>query len=103
MEINRPRKVRGMITRALTTTSAALRCYDSELKTETIRQVTLIGRYVSKEAVLDYINKSHKLEAGVIALGVESVSSMTDLRAMSIEDFIKYSESVQIIDNDMEV
>lgn len=99
MAIKRPRSIRGMITREITSTIAVIRCYDDFNHIERDQAITISGKCVNDNALMDIARRSGSLEMGLIPLGVRSKEIKTELRAMSIENFMKYSE---IIDTETE-
>lgn len=99
MAIKRPRSIRGMITREITSTIAVIRCYDDFNHIERDQTITISGKCVNDAMLMDIARKSGSLEMGLIPLGVRSKEIKTELRAMSIENFMKYSE---IIDTETE-
>lgn len=95
MAVKRPRSIRGMISREMTYTTAELRCYDDFNHLERSASLKLTGKYDDHAQILEIARKSGELEMGLIPLEVISSVVTSELRAISIEDFVKYSTVIE--------
>lgn len=91
----RPRSIRGMVTREITKTVAVIRCYDDFNHVEREQTVSLNGTYRDDTQILDAVRRGNLLDMGMFALSVNSSEVKTELRALSMDLFMQYSQVVE--------
>ena len=93
------KSTRGRISRMLCTTTATILCFDKETKNNTEVAVTLEGE-VANENVIAAARKHKAYDVGrYVALDVVSTKIDSALYAISVSDFVKYAERIEVDTN----
>lgn len=93
--MKRSREMRGKVTRVFTRTKTVLRCYDTYNRVERPAEITLNGEYSDNGQILDTIRKGNMLEMGLVPLEVTDRETVSELRGMDLDDFIRLSTVYQ--------
>lgn len=81
------------IKREYTLTHVIVIVYNSETESIEKKNITLIGKYSSKERVLKECKKY--VDSNNTVVSVEIVNAMKEIRQMSVEDFYKNSIKIE--------
>lgn len=93
--MKRSREMRGKVTRVFTRTKTVLRCYDTYNHVERPAEITLNGEYSDNGRILDTIRKGNMLEMGLVPLEVTDRETVSELRGMDLDEFIRLSTVYQ--------